>query len=122
MAKRLLFILFLFILGDFYFFQAFITVAKSSVFQSIYWCLDLLLLVGVFALFFLRKAGHEIQRSATSLVTAFLIVYIPKLIAIPFLLLEDLTRIFRSYPPRSILLSEIVLLISVLMLLIIFSG
>jgi len=122
MAKRLLFILFLFILGDFYFFQAFITVAKSSVFQSIYWCLDLLLLVGVFALFFLRKAGHEIQRSATSLVTAFLIVYIPKLIAIPFLLLEDLTRIFRSYPPRSILLSEIVLLISVLMLLIIFFG
>ncbi|WP_294350568.1 metallophosphoesterase [uncultured Sphingobacterium sp.] len=122
MAKRLLFILFLFILGDFYFFQAFITVAKSSVFQSIYWCLDLLLLVGVFALFFLRKAGHEIQRSATSLVTAFLIVFIPKLIAIPFLLLEDLTRIFRSYRPRSILLSEIVLLISVLMLLIIFFG
>ncbi|WP_294184886.1 metallophosphoesterase [uncultured Sphingobacterium sp.] len=122
MAKRLLFILFLFILGDFYFFQAFITVAKSSVFQSIYWCLDLLLLLGVFALFFLRKAGHEIQRSATSLVTAFLIVFIPKLIAIPFLLLEDLTRIFRSYPPRSILLSEIVLLISVLMLLIIFFG
>ncbi|WP_367209502.1 metallophosphoesterase [Sphingobacterium sp. R2] len=122
MAKRLLFILFLFILGDFYFFQAFITVAKSSVFQSIYWCLDLLLLLGVFALFFLRKAGHEIQRSATSLVTAFLIVLIPKLIAIPFLLLEDLTRIFRSYPPRSILLSEIVLLISVLMLLIIFFG
>ena len=122
MAKRLLFILFLFIVGDFYFFQAFITVAKSSVFQSIYWCLDLLLLLGVFALFFLRKAGHEIQRSATSLITAFLIVFIPKLIAIPFLLLEDLTRIFRSYPPRSVLLSEIILLCAVLMLLIIFFG
>lgn len=122
MAKRLLFILFLFIVGDFYFFQAFITVAKSSVFQSIYWCLDLLLLLGVFALFFLRKAGHEIQRSATSLITAFLIVFIPKLIAIPFLLLEDLTRIFRSFPPRSILLSEIVLLFAVLVVLIIFFG
>jgi len=122
MAKRLLFILFLFIVGDFYFFQAFITVAKSSVFHSIYWCLDLLLLLGVFALFFLRKAGYEIQRSATSLITAFLIVFIPKLIAIPFLLLEDLTRIFRSYPPRSVLLSEIVLLCAVLMLLIIFFG
>lgn len=122
MAKRLLFILFLFIVGDFYFFQAFITVAKSSVFQSIYWCLDLLLLLGVFALFFLRKAGHEIQRSATSLITAFLIVFIPKLIAIPFLLLEDLTRIFRSFPPRSILLSEIVLLFAAIMVLIIFFG
>lgn len=122
MAKRLLFILFLFIVGDFYFFQAFIIVAKSSVFQSIYWCLDLLLLLGVFALFFLRKAGHEIQRSATSLITAFLIVFIPKLIAIPFLLLEDLTRIFRSFPPRSILLSEIVLLFAAIMVLIIFFG
>ncbi|MFC3355728.1 metallophosphoesterase [Sphingobacterium zeae] len=122
MAKRLLFILFLFIVGDFYFFQAFITVAKSSVFQSIYWCLDLLLLLGVFALFFLRKARHEIQRSATSLITAFLIVFIPKLIAIPFLLLEDLTRIFRSFPPRSILLSEIVLLFAAIMVLIIFFG
>ncbi|MDQ1150556.1 putative MPP superfamily phosphohydrolase [Sphingobacterium zeae] len=73
-------------------------------------------------IFFLRKARHEIQRSATSLITAFLIVFIPKLIAIPFLLLEDLTRIFRSFPPRSILLSEIVLLFAAIMVLIIFFG
>ncbi|MGE8299258.1 metallophosphoesterase [Sphingobacterium paramultivorum] len=122
MAKRLLLILFLFVLGDIYFFQAFSTVIHGSIWHNMYWGIDILLFFGVFSLIFLRRAGYDVQETATSLITAFLIVFIPKLLAVPFLFVEDLMRIFRSFPPRSIFLSEIVLFLAGAMLLVIFFG
>lgn len=122
MAKRLLLILFLFVLGDIYFFQAFSTVIRGSIWQNMYWGIDILLFFGVFTLIFLRRAGYDVQETATSLITAFLIVFIPKLLAVPLLFVEDLMRIFRSFPPRSIFLSEIVLFLAGAMLLVIFFG
>jgi len=76
MAKRLLLILSLFALGDIYFFQAFSTVIQGSIWHNMYWWLDVLLLFGVFTLIFLRRAGYDVQHTATSLITAFLIVFI----------------------------------------------
>ncbi|MGE8423770.1 MAG: metallophosphoesterase, partial [Sphingobacterium siyangense] len=72
MAKRLLLILFLFVLGDIYFFQAFSTVIRGSIWQNMYWGIDILLFFGVFTLIFLRRAGYDVQQTATSLITAFL--------------------------------------------------
>ncbi|HCX55343.1 MAG TPA: phosphohydrolase, partial [Sphingobacterium sp.] len=87
-----------------------------------YWGIDILLFLGVFILIFLRRTGYDVQRTATSLITAFLIVFIPKLLAVPFLFVEDLMRIFSSFPPRSLFLSEIVLFLAGAMLLVIFFG
>ncbi len=122
MAKRLLLIVFLFVLGDIYFFQAFSTVIHGSIWQNMYWGIDILLFLGVFTLIFLWRTGYNVQQIATSLITAFLIVFIPKLLAVPFLFVEDLMRIFRSFPARSIFLSEIVLFLAGAMLLVIFFG
>lgn len=122
MAKRLLLIIFLFVLGDIYFFQAFSTVIHGSIWHNMYWGIDILLFLGVFILIFLRRTGYDVQRTATSLITAFLIVFIPKLLAVPFLFVEDLMRIFSSFPPRSLFLSEIVLFLAGAMLLVIFFG
>ncbi len=122
MAKRLLLIIFLFVLGDIYFFQAFSTVIHGSIWHNMYWGIDILLFLGVFILIFLRRTGYDAQRTATSLITAFLIVFIPKLLAVPFLFVEDLMRIFSSFPPRSLFLSEIVLFLAGAMLLVIFFG
>jgi len=122
MAKRLLLILMLFVIGDAYFFQAFTTVIHTPFLHKIYWYLDLLFLIGVFTLIFLRQQGKDIQRLAGDLVTSFLIVFIPKLPAFPILLTEDLLRLLQGFPPRSIYLSEFVLVLALLIVLIIIFG
>ncbi|MCS4226196.1 metallophosphoesterase [Sphingobacterium sp. BIGb0165] len=122
MAKRLLLILMLFVIGDAYFFQAFTTVIHAPFLHKIYWYLDVLLLIGVFTLIFLRQQGKDIQRLAGDLVTSFLIVFIPKLPAFPILLAEDLVRLLQGFPPRSIYISEFVLTLALLIVLIIVFG
>lgn len=122
MAKRLLLILMLFVIGDAYFFQAFTIVIHIPFLHKIYWYLDLLLLIGVFTLIFLRQQGKDIQRLAGDLVTSFLIVFIPKLPAFPILLAEDLVRLLQGFPLRSIYLSEFVLVLALLIVLIIVFG
>ncbi|MNG79945.1 putative metallophosphoesterase [compost metagenome] len=122
MAKRLLLILMLFVIGDAYFFQAFTTVIHTPFLHKIYWYLDVLLLIGVFTLIFLRQQGKDIQRLAGDLVTSFLIVFIPKLPAFPILLAEDLVRLLQGFPPRSTYLSEFVIVLALLFVLIIIYG
>lgn len=122
MAKRLLLLLMLFVIADAYFFQAFTTVIHTPFLHKIYWYLDVLLLIGVFTLIFLRQQGKDIQRLAGDLVTSFLIVFIPKLPAFPILLAEDLVRLFQGFPPRSIYISEFVLALALMIVLIIVFG
>ncbi|RKE55694.1 metallophosphoesterase [Sphingobacterium detergens] len=122
MAKRLLLILMLFVIADAYFFQAFTTIIHTPFLHKIYWYLDVLLLIGVFTLIFLRQQGKDIQRLAAGLVTSFLIVFIPKLPAFPILLAEDLVRLLQGFPPRSIYISEFVLALALLIVLIIVFG
>ncbi|WP_313533083.1 metallophosphoesterase [Sphingobacterium athyrii] len=122
MAKRLLFIFMVFILGDIYFFQAFTTVFHTPFLHNAYWCIDLSLLIGVATLIFLQRQGKDIQRQAGDLITFFLIVFIPKLVALPILLTEDLLRMARGFPPRNIYLSEFVLICAALIVLVIAFG
>ncbi|OOG19052.1 phosphohydrolase [Sphingobacterium sp. CZ-UAM] len=122
MAKRLLLIFMLFVVADVYFFQAFTTVIHTAFLHKVYWYLDLLLLIGVFALIVLRQQGKDIQQLAGNLVTSFLIVFIPKLPAFPILLTEDLFRVLQNFPPRNTYLSEFVLALALVMVLIIAFG
>ncbi len=43
---------------------------------------------------------------------ATLLVFVPKIFALPVLLLEDITRVFRHFPPRSFWVSELALFIA----------
>lgn len=122
MAKRLLLILVLFIIADVYFFQAFITVFHAPFLHNIYWYVDLLLLLGVFTVIFLRQKGGDIQRLAGDLVTSFLVVFIPKLLTFPVLLAEDLLRLLRGFPARNIYVSEFVLIAAIIIVCVIAFG
>ncbi|MFU1859808.1 metallophosphoesterase [Sphingobacterium sp. NGMCC 1.201703] len=122
MAKRLLLIFIMFVVADVYFFQAFTTVIHTAFLHKVYWYLDLLLLIGVFTLVFLRQQGKDIQQLAGNLVTSFLIVFIPKLPAFPILLTEDLFRVLQNFPPRNTYLSEFVLVLALVLVLIIAFG
>jgi len=122
MTKRLIFILLLFVLGDFYFYQAWITVLQNPLAHRLYWLVDFLLLAGVFYLVYQRRAGRDVQNFGTGLISAFLMVFIPKLMAVPLLFAEDVLRVFRGFPARNIYLSEVVLLLALLMILTIIFG
>ncbi|MDF2517226.1 MAG: phosphohydrolase [Sphingobacterium sp.] len=122
MAKRLLLIFIMFVVADVYFFQAFTTVIHTAFLHKVYWYLDLLLLIRVFTLVFLRQQGKDIQQLAGNLVTSFLIVFIPKLPAFPILLTEDLFRGLQNFPPRNTYLSEFVLVLALVLVLIIAFG
>ena len=109
-------------LGDIYFFQAVSTVFRSQVIHSIYWWVDLLLVGGVFIVIFLRRSGHDVQHMAGVLISSFLTVFIPKLLALPVLLAEDAVRVLRGFPIRNTYISEMALLWAMLILVLIVFG
>ncbi|WP_324760391.1 metallophosphoesterase [Sphingobacterium thalpophilum] len=122
MVKKLFLIVLVFMLGDIYFFQAVSTVFRSQVIHSIYWWVDLLLVGGVFIVIFLRRSGHDVQHIAGVLISSFLTVFIPKLLALPVLLAEDAVRVLRGFPIRNTYISEMALLWAMLILILIVFG
>ncbi|MFZ4863690.1 metallophosphoesterase [Sphingobacterium sp. Mn56C] len=121
MLQRIVPVLLLFVLGDIYFYQAVVTLTASPLIHNLYWFIDILVLVSILSIVFLRKVV-DIQHYVTGIITALLLVILPKVFSFPLLLLEDFTRIFRGFPSRSILLSEIVVGLAVLMFLLIVFG
>ncbi|QQT25737.1 metallophosphoesterase [Sphingobacterium spiritivorum] len=122
MAKRLILILLLFLVADIYFYQAITTLTESTWIRTIYWSVDVLLFSGIIAIVFLRRAGNNLQRFIPVLITAMLVIFIPKLFSFPILLAEDIVRLFRGFPVRSIYVSEATLALAVIMVLIILFG
>ncbi|MGJ1433037.1 metallophosphoesterase [Sphingobacterium spiritivorum] len=122
MAKRLILILLLFLVADIYFYQAITTLTESTWIRTIYWSVDVLLFSGIIAIVFLRRAGNNLQRFIPVLITAMLVIFIPKLFSFPILLAEDMVRLFRGFPARSIYVSEATLALAVIMVLIILFG
>jgi len=122
MAKRLLFVLLLFILGDIYFFQALSTVFHNPILFRAYWFVDILLVGAAFTLVYLRKAGYNIEKWTAVLLNSFFIIFIPKLLALPILFVEDVFRVFQGFPVRSVLLSEVVLVLALVFVSIIIFG
>ncbi|MGJ1385881.1 metallophosphoesterase [Sphingobacterium spiritivorum] len=122
MAKRFILILLLFLVADVYFYQAVSTLTQNTWIRAIYWSVDALLFAGIIAIVFLRKAGNNLQRFIPMLITAMLVIFIPKLFSFPILLAEDIVRLLRGFPARSLYVSEATLVLAVIMILIILFG
>jgi len=109
MRARIPLILLLLITADIYFFQAVETLTSNSIILSAYWLLDFLLVGG--SIFAFTQRG-SMPKLAPALMTLLLLTLVPKLFAMPVLLLEDITRIFRGFPHRSFLVSELAMVIA----------
>src|ERR1700712_1081790 len=109
MAKRLPLIILLWLGTDFYFYQAVHILKNSNVFLWCYWLLDLLLMGGIAAVIFVRRGSRPQQTLIAWLMGLMLLAFVPRLFSLPFLLLEDITRLFRGFPARALWVSELAL-------------
>jgi predicted MPP superfamily phosphohydrolase len=101
MKKRVPYILAILLISDFYFFQAVITLTVNPIILWAYWLLDLLLVTGMVAVLFARSPTRSMPKLIPVIMTLLLLSLVPKIFAMPVLLLEDITRVFRGMPPRS---------------------
>jgi len=109
MAKRLPLIILLWLGTDFYFYQVVRVVVNSGVLGWCYWLIDLLLMGGIVAVIFAPRGSRVQQLLITWLMGLFLLAFIPRLFSLPILFFEDLTRLFRGWPPRALWVSELTL-------------
>lgn len=122
MAKRLFSILFLFLAGDLYFYQAVTTLSSNSTLHLGYWLLDVLLIAGIISMVFLLRAGKNIQRFISVLMGAMILLFVPKLFSSVVLVAEDFVRLFQGFPARSIYVSETAVALAGIFFLIILFG
>ena len=107
MIKRLPFILLAWILADIYFFRAVETLTNNQIILWAYWLVDLLIAAGFVLLIVRRSANRPPGNSIAWLMGLTLLVFVPKILALPVLLLEDITRLFRHFPPPAIWVSQL---------------
>jgi predicted MPP superfamily phosphohydrolase len=112
MKKRVPYILAILLISDFYFFQAVITLTVNPFILWAYWILDLLLASGMVLVLFARKPNRSLPKLIPILMTLLLLSLVPKIFAAPVLLLEDITRLFRGMPPRSVWVSWLALAVA----------
>jgi uncharacterized protein len=122
MAKRLGLILLLFISADFYFYQAIETLVHAAAVRWSYWMIDILLMSGIVAVIFLRRGSRLQQNAITWLMGLLMLVFIPRLLSMPILLLEDITRLFRGFPPRALWVSELTAGVAVILFFVVLFG
>jgi predicted MPP superfamily phosphohydrolase len=107
MKQRLPFILLIWVIADIYFFQAVKTLTENNLVLIAYWLVDVVLVVGFMFLMRFRNTRVIAWLMALSLLTL-----VPKIFAMPVLLIEDITRLFRGFPPREIWVSELAVIIA----------
>src|ERR1700757_2592372 len=107
MKTRLPFILLAWVLSDIYFFEAVKTLTNNQFILWGYWLLDLVIAVGFAYLVTRRKATRQYPNLIAALMAMTLLVFIPKIFALPVLLIEDITRLFRHFPSRTVWVSEL---------------
>jgi predicted MPP superfamily phosphohydrolase len=112
MRKILPFILLAWVSADIYFFRAVETLTKNDFILWAYWLVDVLLIAGFAYIISQRRANRQRGNLIAALMASTLLVFVPKIFALPILLLEDITRIFRHFPPRSFLVSELAVFIA----------
>jgi len=112
MIKRLPFVLLAWIIADVYFFRAVSTLTDNSFVLYGYWLIDVIIATGFALLITRRSAGSQPPKLISWLMAFTLLTLIPKIFAMPVLLIEDITRLFRHFPPRSIWVSELALAIA----------
>ena len=122
MAKRLPLIILLWFCTDLYFYQALHTFTGSANYLWVYWVIDLILMAGMAAVVFVRRGSQVQQRLITWVMGLMLLAFIPRLFAVPVLLIEDLSRLFRGFPVRQVWVSELALGIAAVLFLVVLFG
>ncbi|HEX8019811.1 metallophosphoesterase [Mucilaginibacter sp.] len=122
MAKRLPLIVLLWLVSDLYFFQALKTLTNSCIILQCYWLIDLLLIGSIVAVIFIRRGSRVQQTLITWLMGLMLLTFVPRLFSLPVLLIEDMTRLFRGFPPRAFWVSELTMAIAAPLFLIVLFG
>lgn len=112
MKYRVPFILLILIISDLFFSQAVQTLTSNPIVLWPYWGFDLLLVLGLFFVMIARTPTQNFPKLISWLMSLILISLIPKICALPVLLLEDLVRMFRGFPPRSVWVSELALIVA----------
>lgn len=110
MKKRIPFIIVAWLLADLYFFEAVKTVTSSGLILWGYWLLDILVASGVFYTVAIGKRNQISPKIVSLLMASMLLLLVPKIFALPVLLLEDITRPFRGFPPRILWVSYVAFL------------
>lgn len=122
MAYRFLLVLLLFLVGDVYFYQAVVTVFPSGLARQLYWAIDILVLASGMLMVFLGRTVPAFQRNLGVFMAVLLLLFVPRLLSSPILIAEDLLRIIRGFPERSLVVSEMTLIFSGLALLLVIFG
>ncbi len=107
MKRRLPFILLAWVASDIYFFAAVKTLTANQFILWGYWLVDFLIAAGFAYLVTRRGATRQYPNLIAALMAITLLVFIPKIFALPVLLLEDIIRMFRHFPTRSVWVSEL---------------
>jgi predicted MPP superfamily phosphohydrolase len=112
MKTRVLSVLSILLVADVYFFQAVKALTANPLILVGYWCIDLLLVAGMLFVMVIRKPNQSPPRLISTIMALLLILMVPKLCAMPVLLVEDIIRLFRGFPPRSELAGYIALAVA----------
>ncbi|MRG47562.1 metallophosphoesterase [Chitinophaga sp. SYP-B3965] len=122
MARRLLLMLLIFVVSDIYFYQAIATLTGNPLIHLAYWLIDITLMAGILFIIFVRRTGSNAQRFIAMLMSAMLLMFIPKVFSSLVLLAEDIVRVFEGFPPRSVYVSEAAVVLAGIFFLIILFG
>jgi len=112
MRTRLPFIILAWVLADIYFFKAVETLTTNSVILWGYWLIDLLLVTGFMFVMSRARSNRSPVNLIGVLMAGTLLIFVPKVLSMPVLLVEDIIRLFRHFPPRTIWVSELAMAIA----------
>jgi len=112
MKKRIPSIIAIWLLADLYFFQAIKTLTACNSILWGYWLFDIFIAAGVFYTIVFRKKTQISPKFISLLMALMLLLLVPKLFALPVLLVEDITRLFRGFPPRITWVSYLALVVA----------
>ncbi|KAI9452842.1 metallophosphoesterase [Russula earlei] len=122
MAKRLPQIILLWLVTDIYFYQALRTLAPAGAWLWAYWLIDLLFIAGTATVILVRHGSRIQQILVPWLMGSMLLALVPRLFSQLILLIEDITRLFRGFPPRAVWVSELTLATAALLFLVVLFG
>ncbi|MES2265901.1 MAG: metallophosphoesterase [Bacteroidota bacterium] len=122
MAKRLLLVLLLWFITNIYFFQVVETLTANPLIHLAYRSIDIILVIGIVSLVFLPRGGKIDQLIITGLMAFMLLTFVPRLFSFPILVIEDLTRLFRGFPPRALWVSELTAALAGVIFLVVLFG
>lgn len=117
MKTRFFVILLLWLVVDSYFFMAVGTVTDHPLIYLAYWLVDALLISTI--LYSVLKGNTKLL---SRLIAPMLLSIVPKLFGSLILILEDLTRLFRDFPPRNYVVSELAFLVAAILFLVLLFG